>query len=99
VAGRVALRCGGLLGVLGAMVFAYDLGALAMTFNYPLFIGQSGLEFWIINGCLYGAWVVRERLMKKVVVEEIIKEVSRKPTKPRAALPGLVGAPTEGVHL
>jgi hypothetical protein len=99
VAGRVALRCGGLLGVLGAMVFAYDLGALAMTFNYPLFIGQSGLEFWIINACLYAAWVARAQVMKMIVVERIVERVSREPAKPRAPLPGLVGAPTEGVHL
>jgi hypothetical protein len=38
------------------MVFAYDVGALAMTFNYPIFISQSGLEFWILNACLFGAW-------------------------------------------
>ena len=47
------------LGLMGAMVFAYDVGALAMTFNYPLFIGQSGLEFWIINACLFAAWNAR----------------------------------------
>ena len=96
VAGRVAMRCGGVLGVLGAMVFAYDLGALAMTFNYPLFIGQSGLEFWIINACLYAAWVGRARVTKMIVVERIVERVSRQRAKP--ALPGLVGAPTEGVH-
>jgi hypothetical protein len=44
---------------MGAMVFAYDVGALAMTFNYPIFISQSGLEFWILNACLFAAWVGR----------------------------------------
>jgi len=62
VAGRVALsRSSGALGLMGAMVFAYDVGALAMTFNYPLFIGQSGLEFWILNACLFAAWDARRR--------------------------------------
>lgn len=54
VAGKAALDgSNGALGVIAAMIFAYDAGALAMTFNYPLFIGQSGLEFWILNACLF----------------------------------------------
>jgi hypothetical protein len=38
------------------MVLAYDVAALATTFNYPLFIGQGGLEFWILNASLFAAW-------------------------------------------
>jgi hypothetical protein len=57
VAGRAALNRSNVgIGLFGAMVFAYDVGALAMTFNYPLFISQSGLEFWIINACLFAVW-------------------------------------------
>jgi hypothetical protein len=36
-----------------AIVFAYDLGTLALTFSYPVFIGQLGLEFWLINSSLF----------------------------------------------
>jgi hypothetical protein len=34
------------------LILGYDIGALAMTFNYALFIGQAGLEFWFLNACL-----------------------------------------------
>lgn len=34
------------------LIFAYDIGALAITFNYPLFIGQGGMEFWLLNAAL-----------------------------------------------
>jgi hypothetical protein len=43
------------LPVWAALILAYDLGAVALTFNYPLFIGQGGLEFWLLNACLFGA--------------------------------------------
>jgi hypothetical protein len=39
----------------GAILLAYNIGALAVTFNYPLFIGQGGLEFWLLNGVLFAA--------------------------------------------
>jgi len=62
VAGRIALsRRGGTLPLLGAMVLAYDVAALATTFNYPLFIGQGGLEFWILNASLFAAWTGTKR--------------------------------------
>ena len=35
-----------------ALVLAYDVGAYAVTFNYTLFIGQGGLEFWLLNALL-----------------------------------------------
>jgi len=64
IAGRVAMdRRAGMLPLMGAMVFAYDVAALAMTFNYPLFIGPSGLEFWILNSALYAAWVGNKRVV------------------------------------
>lgn len=40
-----------------SVVFAYDVGALALTFSYPLFIGQSGLEFWVLNAVLFNTFV------------------------------------------
>jgi hypothetical protein len=44
------------LGIWGSLLFAYNLAALAVTFNYPLFIGQGGLEFWLLNACLFAAY-------------------------------------------
>jgi hypothetical protein len=34
------------------VIFAYNVGAIAVTFNYPLFIGQGGMEFWLLNATL-----------------------------------------------
>ena len=48
-------RVGRELWLWGAVVFAYNVGALAITFNYPLFIGQGGLEFWLLNTTLFAA--------------------------------------------
>lgn len=39
----------------GGLIFAYNIGALAVTFNYPLFISQSGMEFWLLNAALFTA--------------------------------------------
>jgi hypothetical protein len=39
----------------GGLIFAYNIGALAITFNYPLFISQSGMEFWLLNTALFVA--------------------------------------------
>lgn len=41
------------VGVFGAFVFAYNLGALAQTFDSPFFVSQSGMEFWFMNAMLY----------------------------------------------
>jgi hypothetical protein len=38
-----------------ALVLAYDIGAVAVTFNYPLFIGQGGMEFWLLNAAVFTA--------------------------------------------
>lgn len=38
-----------------AVLVAYDLGALALTFSYPVFMSQGGLEFWFLNAALYAA--------------------------------------------
>jgi hypothetical protein len=39
----------------GAIVLAYGIGALALTFSYPLFLGQTGMEFWLLNATLVAA--------------------------------------------
>ena len=43
------------LWLLGVLIFAYDVGGLALTFNFPFFASQSGLEFWVLNALLFGA--------------------------------------------
>ncbi len=46
----------GILWIWGAVLMAYDVGALAATFDYPYFHGQNGLEFWLLNAALFAAW-------------------------------------------
>jgi len=48
--------------VWGSLILAYDVGAVAITFNYPLFIGQGGMEFWILNTAFFTAVATRQRL-------------------------------------
>ncbi|HEY0546083.1 MAG TPA: hypothetical protein VGC91_11955 [Pyrinomonadaceae bacterium] len=56
IAFKIALNRGvGDLSTWGAIVLAYGMGALAMTFSYPVFIGQAGMEFWLINALLFAA--------------------------------------------
>jgi hypothetical protein len=37
------------LPTLAALVLAYDVGCLAVTFNSPVFLSQTGMEFWLLN--------------------------------------------------
>jgi hypothetical protein len=47
---------------LWASVFcASNVAALAVTFNYPVFMSQGGMEFWLLNACLWAAWTQRPR--------------------------------------
>ena len=39
-----------------ALIAAYDLATLARTFSYVPFIGQSGMEFWLLNAAVWTAW-------------------------------------------
>ena len=66
----VALRCAldrrvGELSVWGALLAAYNVSLLAATFNNPVFIGQQGLEFWVINAALYCAYTRELQLFKQ----------------------------------
>lgn len=50
---RIALnRRLGTLSVWASLIFAYNVGALALIFAYPLFLSQAGLEFWLLNSAL-----------------------------------------------
>ena len=44
------------LWVWGSLLLAYNVGAFALTFSYPIFISQSGLELWLLNAALFAAW-------------------------------------------
>jgi hypothetical protein len=37
------------------LIVAYDMAVLAVTFNYPIFIGSGGMEFWFLNALLFAA--------------------------------------------
>jgi hypothetical protein len=39
----------------GAVIFSYNIGIIMITFNYPVFISQMGMEFWLLNAALFGA--------------------------------------------
>ena len=52
------------LGLWSGVVFAYNTAALAGTFVFPLFVVQSGLEFWLINACLFSASLDRSGIFK-----------------------------------
>ncbi|HYJ80935.1 MAG TPA: hypothetical protein VEW03_15085 [Longimicrobiaceae bacterium] len=39
----------------GAIVLAHGIGALALTFSYPIFVSQPGMEFWLLNAALCAA--------------------------------------------
>jgi hypothetical protein len=39
----------GSLRMWAAMILAYNVGALALCFNYPFFEGTGGVEFWLLN--------------------------------------------------
>jgi hypothetical protein len=56
---RVAIRrddSRGAFWLWGSLLFAYDLGAVALTFSYPFFMSQMGMEFWLLNGAFFSAY-------------------------------------------
>jgi len=43
------------LSLWGAVLVAYNVGAVAVCFNYPLFGGTGGVEFWLLNMAVLSA--------------------------------------------
>lgn len=39
----------------GTIVLAHGIGAFALTFSFPLFVSQPGMEFWLLNALLLAA--------------------------------------------
>jgi hypothetical protein len=65
---RIALdRTSGQIGLWAAVLFGYNMAAIAVLFSYSLFLSQSGLEFWLLNAALYSAAQVEKRLGNKIV--------------------------------
>jgi hypothetical protein len=55
---RIALgRLPGGIPLWGTLLFALNIATVAVTFNYPIFISQGGMEFWFLNGCLFAVAV------------------------------------------
>ncbi len=52
------------LSLWGAVVVAYDVGAIALCFNYAVFIGNAGVEFWLINSALLCAAYRSQRALQ-----------------------------------
>jgi hypothetical protein len=66
VSWRIALsRRPGRLPLWAALQFALNIASVAVTFNYPLFIGQGGMEFWFLNGCLFMATVSADQQARR----------------------------------
>ena len=57
--------------VWASLIVAYDLGAIALTFSYPLFIGEFGLQFWLLNGLLFAACSRELRPSRGMVAADI----------------------------
>lgn len=38
-----------------AVIAGYNVGAIALTFSYPIFAGTTGIEFWLLNTALVAA--------------------------------------------
>jgi hypothetical protein len=38
-----------------ALILAYDIGTVALSFNYPIFVSGGGIEFWLLNALLFSA--------------------------------------------
>jgi len=49
------LRRRGALGMWAAIILSYDIGIISNTLDYSPFVGQMGLEFWLLNALLIAA--------------------------------------------
>jgi hypothetical protein len=39
---------------LAAIIVSINLGLLALTFSYPIFASNIGIQFWFLAGSLHG---------------------------------------------
>ena len=52
---KIALSRANDLWLWGAVVFGFNIGALALTFSYPFYMSQGGMELWLLNGAVFQA--------------------------------------------
>jgi hypothetical protein len=62
----------------GAVVLAQGVGAFSLTFSYPIFLSQPGMEFWLLNAALFA--VTREATR-----QARLRAAAPAPAAPRAA--------------
>ncbi|HEY5219967.1 MAG TPA: hypothetical protein VIJ16_09160 [Gemmatimonadaceae bacterium] len=43
------------LSLWGAAILGYSIGTCALTFSYPVFLSQTGMEFWFLNTVVFAA--------------------------------------------
>jgi len=43
------------LSLWGTVILGYSIGTCALTFSYPVFLSQTGMEFWFLNSVLFAA--------------------------------------------
>jgi hypothetical protein len=41
------------LALWGAVIAGHSIGVVALTFSYPVFVSQGGMEFWLLNAVLF----------------------------------------------
>jgi hypothetical protein len=54
------------LSLWAAVILGYAVGTCALTFSYPVFVSQAGMEFWLLNATVFAAarWQVRRDVMQ-----------------------------------
>jgi hypothetical protein len=72
-----------------AFIIAYNMGTILITFNYPIFISQGGMDFWLLNTALVVAsleksWrVSQEREKANTISTAAIKMGNQRMRTPR----------------
>lgn len=76
-----------------SLVFALNVASIAVTFNYPLFIGQGGMEFWFLNAAVFMCAVSADRHARMIRSKAAAEKLPRVAAEPAQANP-LQGAKT-----
>jgi hypothetical protein len=37
------------------VILGYSIGTCALTFSFPVFLSQTGMEFWLLNAVVFTA--------------------------------------------
>ncbi len=66
---KLAVIRKGIVADFATIVFTLNLAIFANTFSYVPFIGQSGLTFWLMNGCLMALALTCQDVRRKKISE------------------------------